>query len=475
MIINLSQQMQKIEKRIAIPYIVFFELVLICRMVSIYSTLPTKIDSLFTLIIMLLSGVYFICHFLPIFIEKKQRRIEYWLIAFIGILFLTKFINHTYAFSENIKLIIWQCIFFFSVYEVGRSNDKSVFKAFEYVLLIVWTALVIVGLYLFFARISFSKPVESLYYGMRIGFFENRLYGVFVEPNYACTISLVCILVGVRNFINTNSKWLKVVCAMVIFLQFSYVALSGSRSGVIQLISMVIFGMFFTIWFFQKNTSKAVIKKVVQAVLVSFFCGAIVFGGLQLIEKGYIATANSVNIEVPKVLDNKENEILGNKKITTKRPDVEGKDDISNSRFALWQSAIDLMKLNPIFGTSPKGFADIAKDKLPQSHIAKTAQTPHSFFFYLLAATGISGTIVFLIFLLSKMFNSAKLLFSVRIKNYMDFVLDNQIVLVILISGLLITEVILTRRFATVIFWLYLGKIQYRTDMENDLIRGNEQ
>ena len=28
---------------------------------------------------------------------------------------------------------------------------------------------------------------------------------------------------------------------------------------------------------------------------------------------------------------------------------------------------------------SPKGFADIAKDKLPQSHIAKTAQTPHSF------------------------------------------------------------------------------------------------
>lgn len=73
MIINLSQQMQKIEKRIAIPYIVFFELVLICRMVSIYSTLPTKIDSLFTLIIMLLSGVYFICHFLPIFIEKKSQ------------------------------------------------------------------------------------------------------------------------------------------------------------------------------------------------------------------------------------------------------------------------------------------------------------------------------------------------------------------------------------------------------------------
>ena len=56
---------------------------------------------------------------------------------------------------------------------------------------------------------------------------------------------------------------------MVIFLQFSYVALSGSRSGVIQLISMVIFGMFFTIWFFQKYIQSSY-KKVVQAVLVSF-------------------------------------------------------------------------------------------------------------------------------------------------------------------------------------------------------------
>ena len=74
----------------------------------------------------------------------------------------------------------------------------------------------------------------------------------------------------------------------------------------------------------SKNTSKAVIKSCASSISF-FFCGAIVFGGLQLIEKGYIATANSVNIEVPKVLDNKENEILGNKKITTKRPDVEGK------------------------------------------------------------------------------------------------------------------------------------------------------
>lgn len=43
-----------------------------------------------------------------------------------------------------------------------------------------------------------------------------------------------------------------------------------------------------------------------------------------------------MNIEVLKVLDNKENEILGNKKIIIKRLDVEGKDDILNSWFVFW-------------------------------------------------------------------------------------------------------------------------------------------
>ena len=63
-----------------------------------------------------------------------------------------------------------------------------------------------------------------------------------------------------------------------------------------------------------------------------------------------------MNIEVPKVLDNKENEILGNKKITTKRPDVEGK--------MIFQ-IVDLFgkcdRFNEIksyiWHTSPKGFA----------------------------------------------------------------------------------------------------------------------
>lgn len=468
MINKVSERMRGISSRLSLPYLIFFEIVLICRMVSIYSLSPSKIDSLFTLIIMALSAIYFTFKYIPDLLEKKRIKIEYLLIVFMLVLVITTFVNRSYAFTDNLKLIIWQGMFFFCVFEIGRDNDKRVFKIFENVLLIIWTILVIIAFYLFFARVSFSTPVESLYYGMRIGFFENRLYGVFVEPNYACTVSIVCIFFAIRNVISTQIKWKKVLYIFVIFLQFSYVALSGSRSGVIQLSAAIFFGVFFLYLYSASNSSRKMLAKVSVAILLSLICSAISVGGISLFKTGYAQLANNIQISTPFIVDGIEKEtskeIPDDVELTTERPDVAENKDISNSRFKLWSSAVDLMKLNPLFGTSPRGFADVAKTRIPKTYIAKTAQSPHSFFFYLLAATGISGTIVFMVFLISKMVKSIRVLFRMNIKDYFQFLIDNQIVLVILVSGLLITEVVLTRRFGTFVFWLYLGKLQSQFD-----------
>ena len=284
MFTKFSKQFHSIGQKIALPYIVFFELVLICRMVSVYSTLPPKIDSIFSMIIMLLSGVIFLSHFLPMILEKKKIKIEYWLIVFIVILAISTLLNREYAFTENIKLIIWQCIFFFCVFEVGRENNKKLFTVFETILLVVWSALVLFSLYLFFARVSFSTPVKSLYYGMRIGFFENRLYGIFVDPNYATTISLVCIIFALRKAIFNQKLWVKVLSIFVMFVQFSYISLSGSRSGMIQLVVAVFFGVFFFYLFYQSKKNQSLVLKVVGATVLAAISSAVVFGGVSLMK-----------------------------------------------------------------------------------------------------------------------------------------------------------------------------------------------
>ena len=474
---NVLERIEKIGNKLSLPYIIFFELVLIARMVSVYSTLPTKIDSIFTLIIIVFSGIVFFCHFFPMILKKKKIQIEYWLVLFIVILVITTLINHSYAFTENIKLIIWQCIFFFCVFEVGRTNNQRIFKIFEYVLLIVWTVLTSIALYLFFAHVNFSMPVKTLYYGMRIGFYENRLYGIFVDPNYACTISLICILFAIRNIIKNKKIIQRTLYSFIALIQFSYVALSGSRSGIIQLMAATFFGVFFVYLYKNPTNRKFVATKLVQAVLSAIVCSAIAYGGVSFVQYGYIFLGNEIHVSSPKMLDSFEKRTPANtenNKLSAKRPDVEENTDISNSRFKLWKSATELMRLNPLFGVTPKGFVDVAKEKIPETHIARTGQTPHSAFFYLLAATGITGTIIFVVFLITKMVNSLRILFSNNNKDYIEFIIDNQVVLVILVSSLLITEIVLTRRTATFVFWLYLGKLQHTFDLMKVKLRNKK-
>ncbi|MGG5320224.1 O-antigen ligase family protein [Enterococcus sp. DIV2381] len=473
MLTNFSNRMSNVGQKISLPYIVFFELVLIFRMVSVYSTLPPRIDSIFTLLITFFSGILFISYFLPIVLQKKKVRIEYWLVLFVMILLISALVNHSYAFSENIKLIIWQCIFFFCVFEVGRKNDKRVFDAFERVLIFTWTILVVIGLYLFFARVNFSVPVDSLYYGMRIGFYENRLYGIFVDPNYACTVSLVCAVIALKNLWNTSYIWKKLLFISILLLQLSYVALSGSRSGTIQLVAATFFGLFFLCWYIQTKKNKSNFKKIASAILVSLFFSGIAFSSIDIIKNSYIQVANTIEVSKPKLVSKFEAETssqkVSDKPLSAKRPDVVESNDVSNSRFDLWESAVELMRESPIFGTTPRGFVAFAKDKIPNTYIAKTGQTPHSAIFYLLAATGITGTIVFAVFIFIKIWKSLIILFDANKDNYIDFLMNNQIVLIILVSSLLITEIVLTRRSATFIFWLYLGKLQYGFDQEHKI------
>ncbi|MGG5324080.1 hypothetical protein IGJ83_000943 [Enterococcus pernyi] len=473
MLTNFSNRLSNIGQKISLPYIVFFELVLIFRMVSVYSTLPSSIDSIFTLLITLFSGILFISYFLPVVLQKEKIRIEYWLILFIIILLITTFVNHSYAFSENIKLIIWQCIFFFCVFEVGRKNDKRVFDAFERVLIFTWTILVVVGLYLFFARVNFSVPVDSLYYGMRIGFYENRLYGIFVDPNYACTVSLVCAVITLKKLWNTPYIWKKILFISILFLQLSYVALSGSRSGTIQLAVATFFGLFFLCWYIQTKNNKSNFTKIASAVFVSLICSSIAFASIGVIKNSYVQVANTIEISTPKLVSNFEAETsskkVSDKPLSAKRPDVVESNDVSNSRFDLWESAVELMRESPVFGTTPRGFVAFAKDKIPNTYIAKTGQTPHSAIFYLLAATGITGSVVFAVFIFIKIWKSLIILFAANKDNYINFLMNNQIVLIILVSSLLITEIVLTRRSATFIFWLYLGKLQYEFDQEHKI------
>ena len=86
-------------------------------------------------------------------------------------------------------------------------------------------------------------------------------------------------------------------------------------------------------------------------------------------------------------------------------------------------------------------------------------QTSHNFIFYLLATTGLLGTIPLLVFLGIKIWNTLRQLFMRTIKDYDSYVLNTMAVLAILISAMFLTELVLVNKIGSFIFWLYLGGI----------------
>lgn len=59
---------------------------------------------------------------------------------------------------------------------------------------------------MFFIQYSYTAPLDKIYNGLRIGFFENRLYGVFADPN--CDYHFCCFnnFIGVIAFSNYFEK-----------------------------------------------------------------------------------------------------------------------------------------------------------------------------------------------------------------------------------------------------------------------------
>ena len=66
--------------------------------------------------------------------------------------------------------------------------------------------------------------------------------------------------------------------------------------------------------------------------------------------------------------------------ISLDRKDVVDNSDISNMRFSIWKSSVEIFKTSPIYGTSPRNLLSYAHDKLPNTFISQKSIVVHNTF-----------------------------------------------------------------------------------------------
>jgi O-antigen ligase len=459
-------------------WVIIFLSALLLRTVGIYGLLPGIIDTVifsfiaFSGAIILFLKMFFIfcernCGFLNKvcfllfgrYFFQDFKKTEY-KSSIPWDVFLTEFwwaalvscaINQNYNFSGNIKELIWSMLNLFLVY-FPADNMKKVIKKLQKILVIFCFSMSAISLMIFAFQINhiFYLEDKTIY----AGFIENRLFGSYVNPNVGSKLVFTVILFSIYSLISgTKHKRFHI---WAIIINFIYIALSSSRVTLVTMSVVLSIVFFWHAYVFRK-------KKLFSSVLqTSAACAAIVF-----LDNAVKKIFSYLPFFISKILGTH----MQSQNINTIRLDIAQSGDISNLRFKIWLSAWELFKTTPIFGTSPRGIVEYAKNVLPDTFIAvKNYYFVHNTYIGTFVYTGIFGALPILAFFVKSLLN---ILFfykekSFQTKNkYLDIIV--LLLITIFIYGIFEPEIIFSNTINCLLFWLFLSEVMRITKEDKNL------
>ncbi|MCU9783400.1 hypothetical protein N4802_12405, partial [Enterococcus faecalis] len=143
-------------------YILYFELILIFRTIGPLILMPNLLDKLFFVSSGLIGLTIIFIDAIDSIKKSNQKKFDIWLILFIAIMLISSLVNIKYGLAGNLKLIMWQAIYFFVIFQYGKDYGKKdkIFDYFFVILIIFWFFSAIISLWMFFTQFGVKIPMD---------------------------------------------------------------------------------------------------------------------------------------------------------------------------------------------------------------------------------------------------------------------------------------------------------------------------
>lgn len=425
--------------------------------------MPVKMligDSLESVSYIILAGMGAILLLLDLFTTRIWYKGKYVFIlyTFIGVMGISSILNFQYGFVDNAKTIVWTGIQFGLIYTVYlRYAKEEMFKFLDKIWIgvsIAWLLPVCYSIWQFISlqgyRIQVSETSE-----VRQGFIENRLFGIFNDPNYAAVMSLGVILACIYLSRKFQNRFFKTFLFFNIVVQAIYISLSGSRTAL--LVFIVIATIFLWLKLFQRREQCRKYIKIVFAILIPVAVISVSFVLNSAIQKVAIILPQTYsNLS----LNDDNNEDGQDLIITDTILDRTDTEEISNNREEIWISYLENMEGDWLFGGSPRNFLTKWIEKDPGGYLSKTSYETHNSYLLLLVGTGVVGFAVMLSFAI--LYIRRLLKYIIAEKKYEDeFIFSLMFIILILCYMFFFTELFFIHNYTSVLFWLHCGVLQY--------------
>ncbi|MCI8584253.1 MAG: hypothetical protein HFH13_14150 [Dorea sp.] len=337
---------------------------------------------------------------------------------------ISTIMNHEYGIVENGKWIIWTGLQFFALYVCDVEREmKSYNKEFEILShILVGYSAIAAFISLGMLIVSYSKFFETAEGEFLIsGFTWGRLWGVYTDPNYGAVFAVISILLSIV-FILKKGILLKIVYLICIILNYLYLVFSDSRTGEISLAGGLVVFLFFTLNKVWKD-KKGLVKYAMIIGVILFVTGSSLLGiRIVKVEYNKVLAPNFAKMFVEKeeakklkkqeqtkkpAQTDKTEEIKKQEEVKKqeemkrklgRKQDLEK--DVSNGRFELWMSAVEVWKTSPVYGVGYVTFVPYAKEHTPNTYAVNNDvgeyTNMHNAFINTLAYQGVLGFIILL-------------------------------------------------------------------------------
>lgn len=439
----------------------------------------------YSYLVTLIGVCYFLYRFVNFNKYKETKGIIILSLFFISYI-ISSVVTIRFGVVSNVKALVWLGMQFFLLYAYDK--DTTVDEVKKEGLIIGW----IVIMYTFVMSLMGIACLAVRYNNYQIvngvetitGFLWNRLWGFYSDPNYGAVISIISILLSFFYAFKYKRKRIKLFLVINIITEMFYLAFSDSRTAQIAL--MVTF-IWTTIIFVRKINFIQSLKPILKIVVISSLTIIVAFSsiasikGIKTMGNMYLSSVENPNSVLFYWYDSEKREsylqedgnvIEGDD--TADVPELDGivvgrpiedmgaeGGDISNRRFAIWQSAIKVFKSKPITGVSFRNIVPYASERLPETYIVNNDGASfacmHNLFLDVLVSQGLFGMALFVTFMIFVLVTIFKKLCKLNKQDYIYYALIISVIVPIFVSSFFYSEILYINTSGSVIFWIALG------------------
>ena len=406
---------------------------------------------------------------------------------------------------SNGQAIAWLVLYFFLLVPGGwdQEGEKKIWEWVMITSVTILTLLSLIALPMYFFDVGYSYIRESgfLFYQ---GFSTERLrlWGLYADPNTAGVYNMVAVCFIGYFLQKTQRVWLKILLLLCCVPLVVMTILGNSRTVLVACVVTAGWIAFYLCCTFQKekrlkNVAISVLAMVMAAaVAISAFSAvktamphlkaaiqletdektnaavhAVYDRGFQWsglnVSQGYYG-AHSANQEVSEVpvepsqpnqtVQNGTDTIQQEEKSTVEvleRTDLQA--DISNGRFEIWRDVLVVARYNLLFGTSPRGISQAAREVAPGGYVAMYDYAAHNSMLEVLAGTGLAGFSVIMGLLVWMAAIILRSTFSERFQ--WQIAIYGTTLLLIVCEMMFISDVFFNLTFGGIAFWMASGRI----------------